>query len=404
MLSIRRESVMTVERWPSELPLTALVTIAALVMWAVLFVSVIGIVYAVFLGVFFFVAHAIAVAHIRGSAIRLAPDQLPALHARVQELAARFGMEMPQAYLMQAGGALNAFATRFLGADMLVLYADLLDACGDNESARDMIIAHELGHLKLGHVQWWWLRMPGAVIPFLGSALSRAREYTCDRYGKAGAADADGALLGLTILAAGKHHASSVNRQRFVRQQEDLNTGWMRIGEWLGSHPPLARRLAALEPSLAVGLEPPTTGTVRALAIAATALLVITGAGWGVVKFSGFAQEFSRQVNAASAQTQAGQMESDLLGMSRRVEADLATLATFIEEHRRMTGSYPADAPSFWTAWNRARPNEPPMGDPFSENGLYIYQVNDAGWAVRSVGPDGLPGSADDLIRSSDPK
>jgi hypothetical protein len=46
---------------------------------------------------------------------------------------------------MQAGGNLNAFATRFRKANFVVLYSELLSACGDNTAARDMIIAHELG-------------------------------------------------------------------------------------------------------------------------------------------------------------------------------------------------------------------------------------------------------------------
>jgi Zn-dependent protease with chaperone function len=49
---------------------------------------------------------------------------------------------------------------------------------------------------------------PLGFVPFLAPALSRAREYTCDRYGLAGAGDKDGAALGLTILASGGAYAS----------------------------------------------------------------------------------------------------------------------------------------------------------------------------------------------------
>jgi Zn-dependent protease with chaperone function len=129
----------------------------------------------------------------------------------VERVARRIGLdETPDTYLMQSGGALNAFATRFLGLDLVVLYADLLDACGDNAAARDMIIAHELGHVRAGHLKGHWFLLPAMLVPFLGTALSRAREYTCDRYGAAGAGDREGALLGLTILAAGGKHAPLV--------------------------------------------------------------------------------------------------------------------------------------------------------------------------------------------------
>jgi len=51
----------------------------------------------------------------------------------------------PDVFLMQQDAALNAFATRFMRMHMVVLLSDLLDACGDNAAARDMIIGHDSG-------------------------------------------------------------------------------------------------------------------------------------------------------------------------------------------------------------------------------------------------------------------
>ena len=80
--------------------------------------------------VFLFLSHVVMVAYIRGSAVRLGPNQLPDLYERVRILSARVGIEKePEAYLMQAGGALNAFATKFMRSDMIVIYSDLLEAC-----------------------------------------------------------------------------------------------------------------------------------------------------------------------------------------------------------------------------------------------------------------------------------
>ena len=269
-----------VSRWPSERPLFAISLLAAIVLWVVICVSVVGLVYAVALGLFFFVMRLGFIAHVRGSAVRLGPDQLPELHARVELLARRMGLaRVPETYLMQAGGSLNAFATRFFRANIVVLFSDLLDACGDDEAARDMIIAHELGHIHAGHLRWHLLLLPASVIPFLGSALSRAREYTCDRYGLAGAGSPTGAVRGLTILAAGPKQAAHVNHAAFVRQREQLNTGWMTLGEWLSTHPPLAKRLAQVDPALAsrhVG----TAGALRALAILALVFAPLAAVGW----------------------------------------------------------------------------------------------------------------------------
>ena len=158
-----------VERWPTEEPLLVFVLLAALSLWLLLAVSIIGLVYVLLIGLVLFVAQVVFVAHVRGSAVRLSARQLPELHRRVQELAARAGLARPpEAYLMQAEGALNALATRFLGASVIVLFSDLLEACGSDEKARDMVIGHELGHLASGHLRWRWLVAPGLFVPFLG--------------------------------------------------------------------------------------------------------------------------------------------------------------------------------------------------------------------------------------------
>jgi Zn-dependent protease with chaperone function len=295
----RYQGVVEVKRWPTEIPLLVVCIVISLLIYLVLVVSVIGLAYALFIALFLFVAHAALMTHVRGSAVRLGPDQFPELHRRVQELAQRIGLEeVPDAYLMQAGGVLNAFATRFLGAQVIVLYSHLLEACGDNTAARDMIIAHELGHLKAGHLHWRWLVAPAMAIPFLGTALSRAREYTCDRYGMAGAGDRNGAILGLTVLSAGGKLAPGVNRQAFARQREDLNTGWLTIGEWLGTHPPLTRRIAALEPALLAGAPVSHAGWIRALAIIGfLGFGLIGGSVFGWTKFSEYMKEVERTTN-----------------------------------------------------------------------------------------------------------
>jgi Zn-dependent protease with chaperone function len=132
--------------------------------------------------------------------------------------------KVPETYVIQAGGSLNALATRYFRSDFIVLFADLLDACGDNTEARDFIIAHELGHLQAGHLRKRWLLLPGLFTPLLGSAWSRACEYTADRYGASVGRDREAALEGLCILAAGAKQGPKVNRRALVSQRAALNT------------------------------------------------------------------------------------------------------------------------------------------------------------------------------------
>jgi len=283
-----------VTRWSSERPLFVLVWLAAIGIWIVLAVSLIGIAYAALLGVMFFVVHIMFITSLRGNAVRLSPDQMPELHARVVALSQRIGLpKVPEAYVVQAGGSLNALATKFLRSNFIVLYSDLLEACGDNVEARDFIIAHELGHLRAGHLRLRWLLLPGLFVPFLGTGYSRACEYTCDRYGLAAVSDTERALDGLCILAAGGKYGPTVNRRALVAQRSALNTIWMKIGHWLSTHPPIAHRLAVLQPSLAEGRLGGMYAVIGAVFVLVLALLIPLAATFG------FVQEIWPQFQAA---------------------------------------------------------------------------------------------------------
>ena len=223
-----------VERWPSELPLFVLVLVASLGLWLLLALTILALVYALLIGVVLFFAHVAFVTHLRGSAVKIGPEQFAELHARVVELSRRAGLaRAPDAYLLQAGGSLNALATKLFRGRIIVLFSELLEACGDDHAARDLVIGHELGHLRSGHLDWHLLIAPGMLVPFLGAAYSRAREFTCDRWGAALCGDRAGATRGLAILAAGGLHGPRVNLRSFVEQQRDLDTGWMTLGRWL---------------------------------------------------------------------------------------------------------------------------------------------------------------------------
>jgi Zn-dependent protease with chaperone function len=250
-MSNRASQPIEVAPHPAEMPLRILLMLIAIGLWILFVVSVLGLIYGIFIGLFFFFAQLSLIAHLRGSSVKLGPDQLPGLYSRVVHIARRIGMDpIPDVYLRQSGGVLNAFATRFGQRRFVVLFSDLIRSCGNNLDALDFIIAHELGHIHRGHLNWRWLMAPGLLIPFLGTAYSRVCEYTCDRYGFLAASDPNRGLDGLCVLAAGSQFVSYVNKEAFVAQRDDLNTAFMTLGQWFATHPPLARRVAALAPSL----------------------------------------------------------------------------------------------------------------------------------------------------------
>ncbi|HEX2955308.1 MAG TPA: M48 family metalloprotease, partial [Chitinispirillaceae bacterium] len=177
--------------------------------------------------------------------------KIPELYKRVEVLSAKAGLrKVPDVYLMQAGGALNAMATKFLKSHMIILFTDLLDACADNNNARDMIIGHEIGHLKEGHLDWYWFILPGMFVPILGQAYSRAREYTCDRYGYELCDNKESGIKGLVILSAGGKFAGNVKMSTFINQKRDLDTAWMTLGRLFSSYPPIVDRITALDKTI----------------------------------------------------------------------------------------------------------------------------------------------------------
>jgi Zn-dependent protease with chaperone function len=241
----------TVEPWRSEMTLKVFVILISISIWFGLVVSIFGIIYVAIIGLMLFAAHLFFIATVRGNAVRVSPEQYGDLYARVERLCSRAGLtHMPETYVMQAGGSLNALATKFLRSRMIIIFSDLLEACEDDERAQDMIIGHEIGHIKQGHLDGYWFLLPGLWAPFLGQAYSRACEYTCDRYGYALAADRSAALKGLAILSAGRKYGPRVNYLALVKQREKLDTALMTLGTWFMSHPPMCDRIAALDPAL----------------------------------------------------------------------------------------------------------------------------------------------------------
>lgn len=234
-------------RTGKEKNLFAVCMVLSIAVWLILVVTILGVFYGLFFGIVIFMAHALMIAYIRGNGVKLSTEQLPEIYAKVVAAAERFELpRIPDAYVLQAGGALNAFATKFIGRNYIIIYADLLEACSDDGKEADMIIGHEIGHLALGHLKWLFFLAPARVMPWLGAAYSRACEYSCDRCGFEISGELKSACTGLAILAAGGKLAKRMNLKAFVAQVSELSGFWSSIYELNASHPYLAKRVAAL--------------------------------------------------------------------------------------------------------------------------------------------------------------
>lgn len=235
--------------YPKERSLFMLSAVLSGIFWLVLLVATFGLLllYVLLFFVIYLFAQSAFVSYLRGTAVRITPQQFPDLHQRVQACAAKLGMkEAPDAYLLHADGAFNALATRFLGRDFIVLFSDVVDALEANPAAVNFYIGHELGHIHRKHLIWGPLLFPAGILPLLGAAYSRAREYTCDRYGLATCDNPQDAVMGLAALAAGGKRWRTMSKDSYVAQTTATSGFWMSFHELIGDYPWLTKRLAAI--------------------------------------------------------------------------------------------------------------------------------------------------------------
>jgi Zn-dependent protease with chaperone function len=194
----------------------------------------------------YFIFHGVMLGQIRGNGIRVSERQFPQLMEMANQHARRLGMdETPDVFVLQSGGMLNAFATRFLGRNFVVVYSDVLAlATQKGEKAVSFVLGHELGHVRRKHMTRRALLYPAMIFPFLGGAYSRACEYTCDQVGNA--LEPEGGVDGLLVLAAGRDLYTQVNSAEYSNQRETETGFFVRFAEILSTHPNLTKRVAAV--------------------------------------------------------------------------------------------------------------------------------------------------------------
>lgn len=251
-------------RSPKERPLFILGLIFSTAVWMAMIVSIIGVFYGAFFLVFMLAVHALFLAHVRGNGVRVSRSQLPELYERCRQIASRLGLdEVPEVYLLQAGGVLNAFATKLLSRRVVIIYSQLADNCEDPRQL-DFVIGHEMAHLAAGHLRWQAFLFPFMALPWLGPAYSRAREYTCDRAGLEVSGSLEAAMRGLGVLAAGGRYAQRIDLQSFMDQRAESGSFWMSVVELSSSHPFLCKRAAALQEFVRPGSVAPVERNVLA--------------------------------------------------------------------------------------------------------------------------------------------
>ncbi len=179
------------------------------------------------------------------SSVRVGPKQFPRIYDMLRESCTILDMPEPELYVFQYPGV-NAFTSGHT-RPYIMLYTALLDLMTDDEVMA--IIAHELGHIKCGHVLYLemasWLSQ---IISTAGSATfgfgigypialalygsmlywMRRAELSCDRASLLVMQNPRPVLTTLTKLAGGtRRFAEELDPDEFLNQariyNEDMN-------------------------------------------------------------------------------------------------------------------------------------------------------------------------------------
>ena len=218
------------------------ISIASYILFAL---SIVGIIIIAAFLMISLVLHALMIGQIRLNGVKIGGDQFPLIHSTVEDLCIKMGIRRtPDIYVLQSGGIMNAFATRFFGRNMVVVYSEIFDLIEQNaEEEVQFVLAHELAHIKRNHLGKMMFILPSMWIPGLAEMHLRACEYTSDRYAAFYTGNPAAARNGLTMLAIGKVLFRRVNQTEYLDQinQEKGFVVW--LAEILSTHPPLPKRM-----------------------------------------------------------------------------------------------------------------------------------------------------------------
>ncbi|MBO4650097.1 MAG: M48 family metallopeptidase [Clostridiales bacterium] len=189
-------------------------------------------------------------AQYRANAIRITEKNFPEIYQVVEDYSRRLGLKrVPKIYLTQENGLLNAFSTFILRRQYIVLLTDLFEVAylehHDLESIK-FIIAHEMSHIRLRHATFSYQMsiLFANYIPILSSALSRAREYSCDRVAQhlVGVSGVEPMLA----LVVGKHLYKKVDVEDYVKHCRETRGFFVFVLNLLSTHPIMPKRIQAL--------------------------------------------------------------------------------------------------------------------------------------------------------------
>lgn len=223
----------------------------SIVVWLVCAVMIFPLLMVGMMVIFLWLGNGLLVAQLKADAVKVDMRQMPDIAETLSRVCKKLEIRsIPDLYILQSGGLLNAFTTRHCGRNFVVVFSELLEAYGAGSVEFEFLLGHELGHIKRSHILKRLFLAPGLLFPLLGNAYSRACELSCDRYGAFAARQIKGAINAIMVLAGGRQAVSLMNPASFAEQYAKHRGFFVSWYELISGYPTLSQRLANL---LAIG-------------------------------------------------------------------------------------------------------------------------------------------------------
>ena len=229
--------------------------IIGVILWLIIVVVTIGtiLIYGLFIALGLWIAQQFFKAVIFGNSVRVTDNQYTKINEIVKSNCSELGLDiLPDVFIVNGQGAVNAVAIKFLSKKYVLLFSDLVDLMLKRDEINElkMIIGHELAHHAAGHTSIGRNLLIGLAkfVPFLGPAYSRACELTADRIGHKLTEDGEASKRALISIASGSESlASNVNIEAFKSQEAQIPPFFGFLHEIFGTHPRMTKRIIELE-------------------------------------------------------------------------------------------------------------------------------------------------------------
>ncbi len=142
---------------------------------------------------------------------------------------------------------MGAFICKFLATRFIFLSSELAESMLQEKEQLEMIMGHEIGHLKAEHFRWQWLIGIWRVIPIVYNFYGRNCELTADRLGLIASGNIEHSLMALTKIMIGDKLSSQTNIDNLLKQAEMVKKSLAgKLGQLFSTHPYMVKRIKEL--------------------------------------------------------------------------------------------------------------------------------------------------------------